>query len=265
MPDVSSESDQAGTAPFAGILHVFVAFDWGEEVDLERARLLLPAEVHSLPRRLRTPPSIAYQAPPLRFALPPLNLVVPVLGPVQAPAGLVLFDFGTASLAAQFNFRLAGTDLTRLAGELADPGMFVQAARETLKPMFDKLRDVIVQPDWIDLSEEYFVFQIIPEPTTPTPPQLLAQFPAWLAGLVRLEAGPLSESEIAEALRLRLSYSPDDLIVTDWTAAVVVDTDSRLKSCGVQGGCVRQSPIAGIPTYRQATRYAAEDGIRIDS
>src|SRR5262245_49996229 len=207
------------------MLHAFVAFDWGEEVDLERARRAVPAEVHTLPRRLRTPPSIAYQSPPLRIALPPLGLVVPVVGPVSAPADLMLFDFGAASLAMQINFRLTACDLTRLAGELANPAVFVQAARDALKPMFDKLRQVIINPVWMDLSEEYFVFQLFPEATAPAPPQLLAQFPGWLAGLVRLEAGPLSDSEIAEALRLRLSYSPHDLIVADWTAAVVVDTD----------------------------------------
>lgn len=225
MSDLGAHSGQAVTEPFVGVLHAFVAFDWGEEVDLDRVRRVVPAEVHTLPRRLRTPPSIAYQSPPLRFALPPLDLTVPVLGSVTAPADLMLFDFGTASLAMQINFRLAAADLTRLAGELADPTTFVQAARDALQPMFDKLRDAIVNPDWVDLSEEYFVFQLIPEPTTPAPPQLLAQFPGWLAGLVRLEASPLSDSEIAEALRLRLSYTPADLIITDWTAAVVVDRD----------------------------------------
>jgi hypothetical protein len=223
--DIAADSDQAVSVPLAGILHAFVAFDWGEEVDLQRARTVVPAEVHSLPRRLRTPPSIAYQSPPLRFALPPLELDVPIVGRVTAPADLMLFDFGTASLAMQFKFDLTATNLTRLAGELADPTVFVQAARDAVRPMFDKLRDAIVSPDWTDLSEEYFVFQLYPGPATPAPPQLLAQFPGWLAGLVRLEAGPLSDSEIAEALRLRLSYTPNDLIVADWTAAIVVDTD----------------------------------------
>src|SRR5262245_47800296 len=51
----------------AGTLHLYVAFDWGDELDLERARQLVPAEVHELPRRRRTPPSIAYRPPPLRF------------------------------------------------------------------------------------------------------------------------------------------------------------------------------------------------------
>src|SRR5205814_10082649 len=48
---------------------------------------------------------------------------------------------------------------------------------------------------------------------------------AWLAGLVHLESAPLSKSETAEALRLQLSYSPDDVFIADWGAAVLVDQD----------------------------------------
>jgi hypothetical protein len=78
------------TGTFAGILHTFVAFDWGEEINLEKVRQLVPAEVHALPRKSRTPPSIAYQSPPLRFDLPHLVLTLPVLETVQAPADLIL-------------------------------------------------------------------------------------------------------------------------------------------------------------------------------
>src|SRR5207253_3042218 len=48
---------------------------------------------------------------------------------------------------------------------------------------------------------------------------------AWLAGLVHLENQPLSPGEIAEALKLQLSYSPDDVFIADWGAAVLVDQD----------------------------------------
>jgi hypothetical protein len=101
----------------------------------------------------------------------------------------------------------------------------VKAAREASESIYSRLLSAIENPHWIDLSEEYFVFQLIPEQETPTPAQLLAQSSSWLAGLVRLESDPLSDGEISEALRLRLSYSPHDLMVTDWTAAVVVDRD----------------------------------------
>jgi hypothetical protein len=38
-----------------GTLHILVAFDWGDEIDLERVRQLVRAEVYALPRRRRTP------------------------------------------------------------------------------------------------------------------------------------------------------------------------------------------------------------------
>lgn len=210
---------------FSGVLHTFVAFDWGEEVDLEKARQLVPSEVHALPRKLRTPPSIAYQSPPLRFGIHPQAIELPVLGKVQASADLMLFDFAAASLAMQVPYRLPLSELAALAGALANPEVFLAAAREALQPIYQQLLPAIENPIWGELSEEYFVFQLIPERAAPNPAQLLAQYPGWLAGMVRLEAGPLSDGEIAEALRLRLSYTPDDLIVTDWTAAVVVDVD----------------------------------------
>ena len=50
----------------SGVLHAYVAFDWGEEVDLVQAAKLLEAELGSasspgLPRRRRTPMSIEYR------------------------------------------------------------------------------------------------------------------------------------------------------------------------------------------------------------
>ncbi|MDB5342387.1 MAG: hypothetical protein JWP89_764 [Schlesneria sp.] len=213
------------TGPLSGYLHCFVAFDWGEEVSLEKARSLVPAQVHDLPRKLRTPASIAYQSPPLRFDLNPAVLVLPVLGEVEVQFQLMLFDFGAVSVAMQAPFRLSAPELTRLAGELCDPAIFTKAARDVSESLYHRLQSAISLPRWIDLSEEYFVLQLLPDAALSPPSQLLAQNPAWLASLVRLESNPLSDGEIAEALRLRLSYSPHDLVITDWTAAVVIDQD----------------------------------------
>lgn len=222
---VSTAPETGTTDLFAGVLHSFVAFDWGDEIDLQKARQHIPAELHALPRKARTPPSIAYESPPLRLGLLPVALKMPVLGAVSAAADLTIFDFGTVSISLQIGFRLSKADLTRLAGALSDPTMFVQRGREMLEPYYRSLLPAIEKPLWVDLSEEYFVFQLVPEETTPKPAQLVAQSPGWLASLTRLEPDPLSDVEIAEALRLRLSYSPDDLIVSDWAAAVVVDRE----------------------------------------
>src|SRR5437764_12946352 len=81
-PETSTEP-QAGPdrALLTGRLHIFVAFDWGDEVDLDLAGRLAPAEAGAIARRPRTPTSIAYKPPPLRFPLAPVPLHLPPLGP----------------------------------------------------------------------------------------------------------------------------------------------------------------------------------------
>src|SRR5216683_2851300 len=79
-PQGASEPVAADTlSSVAGVLHVYVAFDWGEEIDLEQAGRLSPCEVLSLSRRSRTPTSIAYKPPPLRFSLAAVALRLPGL------------------------------------------------------------------------------------------------------------------------------------------------------------------------------------------
>jgi hypothetical protein len=203
----------------SGTLHLYVAFDWGDELDMERARQLAQAEVHDLPRRRRTPPSIAYRPPPLRFPLAPVALGLAVGDEAPATAVATVFDFAAVSVAFHLPFRLPLCRLLELAASLADPAPLHAAARAAVTPLHTKLLPAIRDPEWRDdMSEEYFVFRL--PPGNPPPDHC-----DWLAALVRLESGRLSAEEVAEALRLHLSYSPDDLFVPDWAAAALIDSD----------------------------------------
>lgn len=149
-----------------------------------------------------------------------MALALPDLGSVQATAGLTVFDFGAVSLALRAPLRLSADAFSRLAGALADATLLVDQARAILKPIYQTLLPAIEDAQWqADLSEEYFVFQFAPDDLP------CAADDAWLAGLVHLEASPLSNDETAEALRVKLSYGPNDLFVPDWSAAVLFDRD----------------------------------------
>jgi hypothetical protein len=152
--------------------------------------------------------------------LEPARLELPELGSVLAAAGATIFDFAAVSIAFRVAFSLPAAALVRLAGALAESGPLVQKARSTLAPLHRQLLPAIRDPEWHDdLSEEYFVFQFAPDALP------LMRDADWLAALVHLEALPLSADEVLEATRLRLSYSPDDLFVADWTAAVLLDRE----------------------------------------
>jgi hypothetical protein len=226
----TAERAPAGTpaepATWAGVLHLYVAFDWGEEIDLEHARRLVPGEVHELPRRRRTPASIGYRPPPLRLQAAAGPLELPELGPAPSTADFTVFDFAAVSVAWRVPFKLPAAGLGHVAGWLANPQPLTQAARAAAQPLFERLRPAIHNARWQDdLSEEYVVFQFAPPAGAPAAALLSGPQAAWLAGLLLLETEPLSADEVTEALRLHLSYGPGDLLVPNWAAAVLFDRE----------------------------------------
>jgi hypothetical protein len=222
---VNRKSVSVPKVELTGVVHFYAAFDWGEEVDLAMAQQLVRFERYPLPRRRRTPSSIAYSPIPLQSVIGPVTVHLPELGSMAAAAEATIFDFAAVSVALRIPFQMPGDCLRRLASHLSDPTALVQAARSVLEPLYQQLLPAIHRPRWSDFSEEYFVFEIPPCPSVPAPAVLLDEYAGWLAGLVRLDSDLLSAEEIQESLRLRLGYSLDDLFVADWAAAVLVDRD----------------------------------------
>ena len=208
-------------AKLDAIVHLAFAFDIGYEIDLDRARPLMPGESGHLSRRRRTPESIRYRPAPLRAHLDPSGLALPGVTPAGPPrAELAIFDFGAISLTLRFPVFLTPAELLALAAELAEPGPLTASARLVVAPWVERIRPVVLGFEVSDLSEEYVVFQVA-EPRI----DWLADHRDWVAGLVRLESEPLSEPEMREATRRSISYAPDDLVVLDWAAAFVADRD----------------------------------------
>ena len=59
------------TEPLDTTVHLAFAFDVGDEIDLDRRRLILQGEPGQLPRRRRTPESIGYRPAPIRVEVEP--------------------------------------------------------------------------------------------------------------------------------------------------------------------------------------------------
>jgi len=211
--------------PLRGVLHIHVACDWGDEVRLDEARQLAPSELLMLARRSRTPVSITYRPAPLRFRLPPVALRLAELGAVEAEADVTVFDFGAVNVALRLPFELGAGAILRLAGSLSEPEDIVRRVRMAVEPLYAQLLPAIGQPGWSDLNEEYFVFHFPPGNSMSDLAQLGPEHQAWIAGLVRLEDEPLGADEVAAATKLRISYTPHDLFVPEWSAALLVDAE----------------------------------------
>jgi hypothetical protein len=204
------------------VVHLLFAFDLGYEIDLDRARQLLPGESGPLARRRRTPESIRYRPAPLRIPMEPPGEFLPGGSlPVRpSRAELALFDFGAASLEVAFPARTTAAALLEIAATLGDCGPLNAAARNLVTPLLECIRPAVNAFELSELNEEYVVFEL-----GGLEPERLRREASWVAGLVRLESGPLSAEEVAEATRLSLSYTPNDLVVLDWAAGVVADRD----------------------------------------
>lgn len=213
------------TSTISGTLHIAVAFDWGEEIDLEHAKAIVPSEPQALPRRRRTPPSIGYRVAPLLIRLAPTSATLPESGNCVAQVEVTVFDFGAVSVGLHIPLNYSAEQLSRLASHLSDASLLTEVARQTAQPLYEQLLPAIKKANWNALTEEYFTFQFLPGAGVPSPTELLDRHAGWFAGLIRLDNTPLSEEEVDETLRLRISYSPDDLVVVEWSAAVVIDRD----------------------------------------
>jgi hypothetical protein len=204
-----------------------VAFDWGEEINLEHAKKLFPWEMQSLPRRRRTPTSIAYSHPPLHYPLAAAQLELPELGRVTASTEATVVDFGAVSVAMHVPFRASAMQLTGIAAALSDSRALCREARAALAPLHAALSPAIESARFSELTEEYFVFEMPPGGPLPAPDVLLAEHSDWVAALALLESDPLSAEEIGQAVSAHISYSPSDLFLPDWSAALLID-----ENCG---------------------------------
>jgi hypothetical protein len=219
---IELESQSWLTTPLEATIHLAFAFDIGDEIDLDRARMILQAKPGQLPRRRRTPGSIGYRPAPIRVELQPAGVSLPGEWAFLRPprSELTLFDFGAISLAVQFRVQTTPPALLELAGRLAEPAQLTGAARRLLDPWLRQIQPAVYDFAYSEISEEYIVFQLWERKSG-----WLEEHADWIAGLVRLESEPLSTGEVREATRLSLSYTPSDLVVLDWAAGVVVDPD----------------------------------------
>jgi hypothetical protein len=225
MQWTAERTSSAENCELDGVLHAYVAFDWGEEIHLDEAKRLQPTEPQELARRRRTPASIAYRPAPLRYQIAIPHLNVPELDGVAATAEAKVFDFGAVSVAIHLPFTLSRANLVRLAAALSEPAALIEAVCAAVEPLYSALSPAIDKPHFSKLSEEYFVFQLAPGAPLPEPAALVSGHVDWLAAMARLEADPLSTEEAAAAVQSRISYNPNDLLVAEWSAAVLVDRD----------------------------------------
>jgi hypothetical protein len=204
-----------------GSLIIIRQFDIADEVDLIKVQALHVAE-----RSLRTRPrstALLLSNPPLAIALGSQTIT---LGgsPVTVDIVARVFDFGTVSVRMRLALPsgLPWADLAALVRAAQTDDDLTRVARKATTELEELIASTLTGRHTSDLYEDYavvFVERFAP----PIAPHALP-----LDAIARLLLGEeerfgLSAAEIAEATRHRSSYYGDDLCVSGWNVALVVE------------------------------------------
>ena len=202
------------------------SFDVGYEIDLERAeRSIEGGTARPAERRRAAPAYFGYTTPPLRS---PLGTVDVRLGDalVTAEASLTVHEFGALTIALCAPLACDVTALPALTATLTGAGPLEDAARALLDATARRIASAVTKPGPNPLVEDYYVLAIERLDPPTALPEVLRAHRGTLASALRCEPFPLSEQEVDDVFRTALSYTPDDLVVTDWNVALAVDTES---------------------------------------
>jgi hypothetical protein len=148
--------------------------------------------------------------------------------PVDADVSVRLHDFGALSIVFSMPFdKVDGDALPLLTAELTARGALELEARTVLADVLPRITAAIARPnrDGVDLVEDYYVLQVSRFEPPLDAPALLDGFRDLLARTLHCEPARLSASETDDVLRTAVTYTPQDLVVTDWNVALVYDTE----------------------------------------
>jgi hypothetical protein len=207
----------------AGQVVAFFLFDVSEGIRLERVRSLtgLGTTSSRFTTRAGAPSYVEYQPPPVALSGQALGMQT-IDG---FKAAFKIYEYGVVSVALTLDFQGTWDDLDALAHQLTDSNLMESAAEAACHRVVEKIKDSVVGLRPTYLSEDYFVYGVTRMDSPMSARELLESCGADIARLLRGERKPLSEDEISEVLRHRISYLVDDLIVPTWSAAFVYDPE----------------------------------------
>ncbi|MEZ4272216.1 MAG: hypothetical protein R3C68_12535 [Myxococcota bacterium] len=208
-----------------GCCHVILAYDVGAAIDLERAESTLSEGERRkrFKNRRRAPQEDGLRPPPLR--LQQIGDTVEIAAHITEPAvEMVLYEFGAICVIYRTSFDCSLETLVGLSDGLYDNPALLDNSWRRVKQIMHELREAIHKPDLSVLMEDYSIFNI----TSPIDKELLwTTHSNTVSRILRVESDELSEQQVDDALSRRLSYTPNDVLIVDWAAAMLIGDDMQ--------------------------------------
>jgi hypothetical protein len=208
-----------------GTCHVYLAVDLGFAIDLTRAERVFAGDQiqQNFKRPRRAPEAAQLQRHSLRVAQSGFPVEVGKFRS-EGPVEIALWEFGAATFEYAMPLDAELTELVTLSDQLWGNLEVLGDAKKRAEHLLAALGDAVTQPMLGERMEDYVAFELRLPPGTPPSVFWTSEAPT-VASILRAEPGPLSDEEITDALSRRCAYVPDETVIVDWYAALLVGDD----------------------------------------
>lgn len=225
MADLVSAAESAPVIQ-QGRLVAFFAFDLGYEISLEQVgSMLASSPMQPLSRKKQTPNYLQFAYRPQVLSLGEMEAFGELRGEIQA----TIFDFGAVSISYHWllsdgNKALTLSELPGLSQRMFDFNL-EDHARAQVKSLMARILPAITRPELSTLVEDYYVFVLERFETPLLAEDFLSGHSETLAQILQFDTQPLSQVQRIDTLSKAISYYERDLVLIDWNAAIIYDSD----------------------------------------
>lgn len=202
------------------------AYEVGRSADLRRCREIFRDTATRLPEvRKRPAPSLfgLSEHPTVWLASPAMATLCGAETEIVRRAAI--YDFGCISVSLELSLAGDAAAWRDMAIDLSVQSALGKLARATLDEAIGHISEAIVDFEVSRRFAPYFIYQLDRVPTGDAG-QWLAANELLVAQILRGESSALAEHQVKDTIQKRISYAPDDLVVIDYAASLIVDSES---------------------------------------
>ena len=206
-----------------GSCYVLVAYDVGLQVKLDRVEDIITENkerVAIVPRH-RAPKHFEFKENPLRVTQSSEPIAIGA-HQTMPTVDLTLYEFGTVSFTYRIPLHGRFNELLELSDTLYENTALREDSRQRVEAFLKTIESAVTKPRISVLVEDYVIFELTDAEGGVNLSELMTVHREEVAQLLRSEKSRLSEQEIADATGEILSYSPQDSVIVNWNAAVMV-------------------------------------------
>jgi hypothetical protein len=211
-----------------GSCHSIFVYDVAFSIDLDEAerRITSFTQRETIRHRRRAPQYLQYRPAPLRISQEAAPVRIAETFEVHAQVELVVYDFGAVSVIYQFPLAGGSVDLLSLSELLYENDQLLRDSRSRVEELIRMVETSLAAARITGFVEDYVIFQVQAFAGEVAVHELPREHAQYLAQVLRAESRALSDDEVTDALSHRIAYGKNDLVIVDWNAALVIDTEA---------------------------------------